>query len=89
MSALSLVCPAVCGCADCARASIERRLRERAARALRREPRDVCALVYRRDRADSRGWWASISTRDGRVYVRCWATTQERAAALVVETISG
>lgn len=93
MSALASACPAagmgICLCADCARAAIERRLRERAAEALGRDPRDVCALVYRRDRADSRGWWASVSTRDGRVYVRCWATTAASAAALVVETVSG
>ena len=68
---------------------IEARLRETAAAALRREPVDVAALVYRGTLHGVAGWRASVSTRDGRVYARCWATRPENAAQLLVSTLSG
>ena len=69
---------------------IEARLREGAAQALRRDPSQVGALVYRsRGRDGVEGWRASVSTRDGRVYARTWATKPENAAQLLVSTLSG
>lgn len=71
-------------------ALIEARLREGAAQALRRDPSQVGALVYRsRGRDGVAGWRASVSTRDGRVYARCWATKPENAAQLLISTLSG
>ena len=70
-------------------ALIEARLRETAAAALRREPVDVAALVYRGTLHGVAGWRASVSTRDGRVYARTWATRPENAAQLLVSTLSG
>jgi len=71
-------------------ALIEARLRASAAQALRRDPSQVGALVYRsRSRDGVEGWRASVSTRDGRVYARCWAPRPENAAQLLVSTLSG
>ena len=89
MSAAVADCPTVCWCADCAPRKIEARLRETAAKALRRPVRDVCAPVFRAWNGSERGWRASVSTRDGRVHARCWATRPENAAQLLVSTLSG
>lgn len=71
-------------------ALIEARLRDSAAQALRRDPSQVGALVYRARAVDGGpGWRASVSTRDGRVYARAWATRPENAAQLLVSTLSG
>ena len=67
----------------------QRRLREGAATALQRDPAEVCALLYRSTLDGVRGWRASVATRDGRVYARCWASKPENAAQLLVSTLSG
>lgn len=89
MSAAAVDCPTVCWCADCAPRKVEKRLREAAAKALRRPVRDVCALVFRSWCGRERGWRASVSTRDGQVHARCWAPKLENAAQLLVSTLSG
>lgn len=70
-------------------ALIEARLREGASQALRRDPSQVGALVFRAWNGGVRGWRAVVSTRDGRVHARCWATKPENAAQLLVSTLSG
>ena len=68
---------------------IEARLREGAAAALRREPFQVGVILYRSTLNGVRGWGAAVSTRDGQIYARCFATRPEYAAQLLVSTLSG
>lgn len=82
-------CPSVCWCLDCAPRKVEARLREAAATALRRDPRDVGALVYRSTLHGVSGWRASVSTRDGRVYARAWARRPDDAAAALLAVLRG
>ena len=89
MSAAVADCPSVCWCGDCAPRKVEARLRENAAAALRRPVSEIGALVYRSTLHGVAGWRASVTTRDGRVYARCWAPRPENAAQLLVSTLSG
>jgi hypothetical protein len=79
----------VCWCGDCAPGKVEKRLRADAAVALQRDVSEVGALVYRSTLHGVAGWRASVTTRDGRVYARCWATRPENAAQLLISTLSG
>jgi hypothetical protein len=60
-----------------------------AADALHEPEGDVGALLYRSTLGTERGWRASVTTRDGRTYVRCWARHPGDAAQLVVARLTG
>lgn len=90
---MSAACPAadteVCLCGACVLTRLQRRLRRMAATALREPEGDVAALLYRSTLHGVSGWRASVSTRDGRTYARCWAKQPGDAAQLVIARLSG
>ena len=74
---------------DCVLRALEQRLRAMAASALHRDVAELIAIIYRGSLNGVPGWRAAVSTRDGRIYVRCWAAAPGDAAQLVVATLTG
>lgn len=68
--------------------ALEERLRAMAASALHRDVAALTAIIFRGTLNGVRGWRAAVSTRDGRIYVRCWAAEPGDAAQLVIATLT-